>query len=607
MPSPSQEPSLARRLDRRALLSGSAAALGSLGLAGCGEPAPSVAAAAAAPSPNEFAILNRPMVDVHVHVFNTKDLPSYQFIVQSFLAHKPKLLTPSTKMFLRAFVDTVSRYAPGYAQELEIIANNTPPATEPTTAQLINSTFKNIAAGAYGRPADVQDCVIESTATAPDKSGERRVMTGVARRWGVQDPSMVDLVIARIGERLWRPAATGSFLGNALTSLSASTVEQIDVINNSAEWLHGFMQARWQRTNAWASFMHSSPSWPRFAMPAMVDYGFALAQQDRPDTSFDEQVDIMEAISRKQPLENRLVHGYAPFNPWRWVRDPQGTMRLLDKAIKKCGFIGVKLYPPMGFQASGNEGLLLSQFNIGADDSCKATQGFSAAVDQALWTLYKYCADEQVPIMLHSAPSNTAQLTWGARVDPQFWWSILERHPNLRVNFGHFGGAFDLEDDPEAYYYTRTIIALMAERRFPNVYADLADYDLVLKSSDKRQKLLVEFLAKEIAVRDVRNLRQRLMFGTDWEMLARVPGYESYPPKLLRFMQAALGTSGESQLNDFAAGNAVRFIGLDNPRGKVAARLVEFHRRSSTKEREAAMSLLAQFSALGTRQLVASR
>jgi|EndMetStandDraft_7_1072992.scaffolds.fasta_scaffold832600_2 hypothetical protein len=69
---------------------------------------------------------------------------------------------------------------------------------------------------------------------------------------------------------------------------------------------------------------------------------------------------------------------------------------------------------------------------------------------------------------------------------------------------------------------------------------------------------------------------------------------------------AGRGSNAESEFNDYAAGNAVRFIGLDNPRGKTAARLVEFHRRSSIKEREAATSLLTRFSALGTGQMVAS-
>ena len=75
-----REPSPARPLDRRTLLSGSAAALGSLALAGCGESARPPQVSSLAP---DLAILDRPIVDVHAHIFVASDLPGHQFIVQS--------------------------------------------------------------------------------------------------------------------------------------------------------------------------------------------------------------------------------------------------------------------------------------------------------------------------------------------------------------------------------------------------------------------------------------------------------------------------------------------------------------------------------------------
>src|ERR1700757_633586 len=63
-----------------------------------------------------------------------------------------------------------------------------------------------------------------------------------------------------------------------------------------------------------------------------------------------------------RPLYKGRVHGFVPFCPFREAltsKDgrPGESMQLVMSAIDQYGFIGVKLYPPMGFAAWNNVGV----------------------------------------------------------------------------------------------------------------------------------------------------------------------------------------------------------------------------------------------------------
>ena len=72
-------------------------------------------------------------------------------------------------------------------------------------------------------------------------------------------------------------------------------------------------------------------------------------------------------------------------------------------------------------------------------------------------------------------------------------------------------------------------------------------------------------------------MRKRLLFGSDWEMLGRVPEHYLFASKMLQFMADTLGGS----IDDYAALNALRFIGLDDESGPATRQLVKFHQQTS--------------------------
>ena len=70
--------------------------------------------------------------------------------------------------------------------------------------------------------------------------------------------------------------------------------------------------------------------------------------------------------------------------------------------MTKRGFLGVKLYSPMGFKPMGNAAQDVT-FPAYASQS---EPGFGAALDKALDALYAWCEANEVPILAHTPTAN---------------------------------------------------------------------------------------------------------------------------------------------------------------------------------------------------------
>jgi predicted TIM-barrel fold metal-dependent hydrolase len=223
--------------------------------------------------------------------------------------------------------------------------------------------------------------------------------------------------------------------------------------------------------------------------PAMNDFNFWLrdTQSDPaksnspPVTEIGDQVKLLSKISRTQP-GNRIVHGFIAFDPLRQVVDalasgakPERTaLEWVRRAIEVEGFLGVKVYPPMGFQPIGNVDLADREiaeerlrdrhkpFGRRAAEvfgrlGVRSVRVQGAALDEALLSLYDYCNRNHVPIMAHCSRTlgtfgesdalNTYNPRWytaAAGSHPKYWHDVLQLFPTLRLNFGHAGGIWCL-------------------------------------------------------------------------------------------------------------------------------------------------------------------
>lgn len=191
---------------------------------------------------------------------------------------------------------------------------------------------------------------------------------------------------------------------------------------------------------------------PKLLTPAFVDFDFWLDEPnwetDKAKREFQlQQIDIMAAIARRP--KGPRTHGFMCFDPLRHAffvqRKKAGLavglspLEIAQRAIDN-GFIGVKLYPPMGFRPFNNNHIPLPSYVTDREKGLGGDAGI--AIDAALYELYAWCESKQVPIMAHANNSNESHSAYGARASPDNWRKLIEsnRYRNLRINLGHFGG-----------------------------------------------------------------------------------------------------------------------------------------------------------------------
>jgi predicted TIM-barrel fold metal-dependent hydrolase len=235
------------------------------------------------------------------------------------------------------------------------------------------------------------------------------------------------------------------------------------------------------------------------------------------------------------------------------------ALDLVRQAIGQ-GFVGVKVYPPVGFAPLDNARL-------------RPGEPLSARIDEALRALYAFCQAEEVPITTHASAANEYGLGLRQLVAPDRWRPALEAYPGLRLNLGHFGHDYGVSGPGSTAGWIHQGAALI--ERHPNVYADLANSPLVY---DARYAARLVQLLREVIARFPK-VKRRLMYGSDW-WLSRLDPDAGLAVDRFRATLGELLTSEE--LADVMGRNALRFLGLlddDNrPRsGKAAERLRRFY------------------------------
>ena len=322
--------------------------------------------------------------------------------------------------------------------------------------------------------------------------------------------------------------------------------------------------------------------------PAIVDFSKWLEDEDQ--LSIEEQVDVMTRIACRR--DGPRVHGFVGFDPLRQAlydhhqrkptdKDPMAVVRraievarILDGTLTKTtgGFVGVKLYPPMGFRAIDNKHLPDDRFNepayLRSPDTGLGSE-IGGKLDAALSRLYRWCSANNVPIMAHTSHSFGPNSDYEDRADPIFWASVLKRDafPRLRINlahFGHFNEAVQYAR-PESYVdkcWEWTIGKIIAGSTEAYVYADISSLGEILKTGPSRKIVGCMKAFKE----HFPDSDKRLLYGTDWSMIAQEDRFprllSSKPfPDVMIFFLKAVGYNN-TQIDGIMFRNAARFLGL---------------------------------------------
>lgn len=464
-------------------------------------------------------------VDVHCHMFNASDIP-----VNGFVHH----VALHDGLLSGVLADLAARLvsgAPGYRQDQSKLAGLLGPSAPHAAAV----------------PAEAIAPASASASTSASASAGARA--GVRVQAGFE--AQVQQAVAELTDDELALIQREQPGGKPVPAVAPELAEafSLDTPARFVRWAKLFCQSRLDLATL---YYRSFSGAVDLAIPMLVDLASGLGNQAQ--TTLAQQVELFDLLSQVSmrgliPGAPQLrIHPFVGFDPLRALDDgpAQTTVKLVQDAVLTKGFAGVKVYPEMGWSPFEN-----TPANAGTEE--RAT-----ALDAILDGFFGWCADNQVPVTSHCNHSNfpgaTAEAAgYGA---PSQWLSVLAAHPALRLNLGHFGGAYN---DPAQYTWTWDIARGMDT--FDGLYTDVGCHH-----ADDAALMQVHFgvLQKILAAHP--KLPDRLMFGTDWYMEANNPNPNAFLTEYQSRYQAAFGAPSTAK---FMSGNALRFLGFGG--GEVTA------------------------------------
>jgi len=298
-------------------------------------------------------------------------------------------------------------------------------------------------------------------------------------------------------------------------------------------FLRNALSYRFQNVqHLWEAYGSNQDIRPDAYFISLVDFDYLLEEPGRHCST---PVCIKDQILLSEALVKRFggaVIPLVPYNPWKDRKEAGQSFRDVVDAIENHGFVGVKIYPTLGFAPFGNT-------DIGANnppaiwkkiEPVTDPKVIGVELDQHLLRLLTWCAQNEVPIMAHNGCSMGTGIDEIDLAAPQYWGKALKAsyeatNKPLRVNLGHFGGEKNCHCDhlDAEFCWQSDFIQLMNNPEGRWLYADIAYWkSFLLREDDPINK----FLAKQLASGKV--LRSHLMYGSDWFMISQEKNYWNY-------------------------------------------------------------------------------
>ena len=486
-------------------------------------------------------------VDVHCHVFNSWDVPVRRFVELVYLEKYPGAILAKP---LIDFIEFIMRSgAPTTGEEIDYL----------TRSRLSLKRLKRRGTREHNIRAVSRALTLMWVTSPEDRQWVRRHLSPSLRR---RLKSKRNIVMTPTD---FRETARGLMIGGG----------------DLATWIRFaliYTWWRWEITHELASLSKAQTADVFLYTPAILDIGTRLGEPDTSDIS--EQVEVMRLISM---LKGRsyAVHAFVAFDPFRAIGDTNALTVVKDAVLNK-GAIGAKIYPPMGIKPCDNSGPL------------------GDALNQQMKQFIGFCLKEDVPILAHCCFSQYVSLhpEDGACAAPEAWRVFLRQpdHKNLRLDLGHCGGPWDFNENPMTKtIWTQTVIELLGDpNAYPNLYADVADDSFILHpgSADNRELMrkLSGFLRSNLKA------RARLLYGSDWSLLAREADANDYYECMKTHFCNCLNFTADER-RGFLGGNAMRFLGLaKNPNGSKPKNRIRLENFRSTNGLD--MSIFSKIDAL---------
>lgn len=189
--------------------------------------------------------------------------------------------------------------------------------------------------------------------------------------------------------------------------------------------------------------------------------------------------------------------------------------------ITSYSYIGIKLYPPLGFDP----------WPINRTEE----------MEKVHW-LYSFCQKNKIPITAHC--SNVGFLVddkYKEFSDPKKWGNVLDEYGDLRLNLAHFGA-----DNPE---WSKKIIQLIL--RYDNVYTDIS-----YQGVNREYYNYIKDRLNNYGTDDRNKLYERIIYGSDFMINLLV--VESYSQYMRYFAETPMFSLSEKDM--FCSKNPERFL-----------------------------------------------
>jgi hypothetical protein len=487
-----------------------------------------------------------PIIDVHTHTFNARDLPIRNIALGRRDVYPPWtwLVTDgAAELLASTIVDATPLEETGSSNNISI---------HPPGSLSNRASYKA-----------VQKALDEPQPPAPSKE----ISNALPSDQSMALPGKTNVSLS-IKERVTLKAI-GKAVGHQPPKSTARAKKIL-------AWIHPFLDDLTSSyTELIRQFQQENGTNVQFRISHMMDMGPTYGQKEDEAGLRDFENEEIPAIESLQHQESSHLTYFVAYNPFRDNAGTNEALRIVQQAITNHHAYGVKVYPAAGYRPFSNRiphrprsFLFFSSGQPGKQWDARYTKNgvriTNEELDDRLLSLLRWCASNQIPVFAHCAVGEMqAQGNYGEEMAGARWWrELLEKKGGqfpelnqLRLALGHAGGPDFWFGKPTKKSWGNDVLHLCTH--YPNIYCEVGDLDDVF--DDRKQAAFakrMKELCNPAAPPGAYDFHDKIMYGSDWYMPIAGDRHDF----LKRFQQVFLLNELRPYYKKFFLANALAYL-----------------------------------------------